>query len=261
MLISVLNIAGVVLLLSAAWLAWNYYNPQEPTIPADVITDAASLPSEEMPHPPLDLQTKARTALPAPAVLPQTNPAERTPEEGVSLADRKVNLSALLQYRSRAFPTAARTPPTRIVLPTIGVDSPAVRVGWKVTQQGGQQVAEWDVADYAVGWHQTSALPGAIGNTVMTGHNNINGEVFKNLIDLKVGDEIYVMADDKVYRYKVAQKLLIKEYGATMEQRLQNAAWIAPTDDVRLTLVSCWPYYSNTHRVIVVAKPAEGSRQ
>ena len=30
--------------------------------------------------------------------------------------------------------------------------------------------------------------------------------------------------------------------------------WIRHDD--RLTLVSCWPYTSNTHRVIVVAKPA-----
>ena len=31
---------------------------------------------------------------------------------------------------------------------------------------------------------------------------------------------------------------------------------LAPTDDVRVTLVTCWPYTNNTHRVIVVAKPA-----
>jgi len=37
--------------------------------------------------------------------------------------------------------------------------------------------------------------------------------------------------------------------------RQENARWIAPTDDERLTLVTCWPYTNNTHRVVVVAKP------
>jgi len=103
---------------------------------------------------------------------------------------------------------------------------------------------------------RTGPLPGADGNTVMAGHNHINGAVFKNLINVKIGDEIFVFADDKAYRYTVEQKYLVKEVGASLEQRMQNAQWIAPTDDDRLTLVSCWPYTSNTHRVIIIAKPA-----
>jgi len=39
--------------------------------------------------------------------------------------------------------------------------------------------------------------------------------------------------------------------------RRQNARWIAPTTDERLTLVTCWPYTGNSHRLIIVAKPAD----
>jgi sortase A len=39
------------------------------------------------------------------------------------------------------------------------------------------------------------------------------------------------------------------------EKRLENARWIGPFPDERLTLVTCWPYTNNTHRVIVIAKP------
>ena len=67
---------------------------------------------------------------------------------------------------------------------------------------------------------------------------------------------VAVLAGGQPYRYLVAQKLLVKEKGVPIEQRLQNAVWIGPTADVRLTLVSCWPYTSNTYRVIIVAKPA-----
>ena len=34
-----------------------------------------------------------------------------------------------------------------------------------------------------------------------------------------------------------------------------EALWITPSTDVRLTLVSCWPYSSNTQRLIVIALP------
>ena len=38
--------------------------------------------------------------------------------------------------------------------------------------------------------------------------------------------------------------------------RLANARWIQPSEDERLTLITCWPYESNTHRLIIVALPA-----
>ncbi len=152
-------------------------------------------------------------------------------------------------------PLPAQSAPTRFVAPTIGVDSKVIEVGFKTMKQGNQWFSEWETADYAVGFHKLSALPGHIGNTVMSGHNNIKGEVFRNLVDLNVGDPISLWADGREYRYTVTDKFIVQEVGATMEQRIANARWIAGTDDERLTLVSCWPYWTNTHRVIVIARP------
>ena len=42
-------------------------------------------------------------------------------------------------------------------------------------------------------------------------------------------------------------------------QRVENARWIGHFDDERITMVSCWPYSGNTHRLFVVAKPDNGS--
>ena len=114
----------------------------------------------------------------------------------------------------------------------------------------------WEVADYAAGWHVTSAPPGQPGNTVLAGHHNINGEVFRYLVDVQEGDEIDLYAGDTIYKFLVEQKLILKEKDEPLEVRQRNAQWIAPTNDVRLTLVTCWPYTNNTHRVVVVAKPA-----
>jgi sortase (surface protein transpeptidase) len=37
--------------------------------------------------------------------------------------------------------------------------------------------------------------------------------------------------------------------------RLDNAAWRDTTPDERLTLVTCWPAWDNSQRLIIVAYP------
>jgi sortase A len=71
-----------------------------------------------------------------------------------------------------------------------------------------------------------------------------------------VGDEVDVYVKDKILKYTIELKTIVKEKGEPAEVRQKNAEWIAATDDERLTMVTCWPYTNNTHRVIVVARPA-----
>jgi len=155
---------------------------------------------------------------------------------------------------------AASVPPDRIVIPCINVDAPIVPIGWHLEEQGGQKVSVWDVPDDAAGWHKTSAYPGNPGNVVINGHHNIRGEVFRHLIDLEPQARILLYASEKVYSYIVTEKHLLREKGEPSEVRYQNAQWIAPTEDERLTLVTCWPYTSNSHRLIVVARPYQSDQ-
>ena len=152
-------------------------------------------------------------------------------------------------------PPQATAPPDRVVAPAIGMDAPVVPVGWKTVEENGQTLTEWEVADYAAGWHKTSAYPGNVGNTVISGHHNIRGEVFRYVVNLEPGHIVDLYVGQTVYRYVVTEKYILKEKGMPQEVREENARWIAPTDDERLTLVTCWPYTNNTHRVVVVAKP------
>ncbi|MCX7789940.1 MAG: sortase, partial [Chloroflexaceae bacterium] len=69
----------------------------------------------------------------------------------------------------------------RIVIPSIKVDSKVIEVGWEVVEQNGQQVAVWQVAEYAVGQHRGSANPGEGGNIVLAGHVGGYGKVFRDL--------------------------------------------------------------------------------
>jgi LPXTG-site transpeptidase (sortase) family protein len=55
----------------------------------------------------------------------------------------------------------------------------------------------------------------------------------------------------------VEEKFILKDKGEAPEVRKANGRWIGQFDDQRLTLVTCWPYTSNTHRVVVIAKPKQ----
>jgi sortase A len=153
----------------------------------------------------------------------------------------------------------AQEPPTRIVAQAIELDATVVPMGWEMVEQNGTMASQWIVPSNAAGWHINSALPGHGGNTVLSGHHNIEGKVFRYVVDLEPGDELTLYADDTAYLYTVEEKYILKEVGMPLEVRRQNAQWIMPTDEERLTLVTCWPYEwpGNTHRVVVVARPKD----
>lgn len=151
-------------------------------------------------------------------------------------------------------PTPAQMPPTRIIIPAIALDAPVEVADWTVMNQAGVETSTWNVPASAAGWHQNSALPGNGGNVVLSGHHNIGAELFRYLVDLKKGDEILLQADGRAYRYVVTDHFILPERDVSPEQQQQNVQWIMPTTDERLTLVTCWPYTGNSHRLIVVAK-------
>ena len=119
------------------------------------------------------------------------------------------------------------------------------------------ELVQWEAPDEkAAGWHSNSAPLGEIGNTVLNGHHNVYGKVFGSLVYLQEGDFIQVYgSDDKWYTYVVANKMVVPERDVPLQQRMENAAWILPSDDERLTLITCWPQQTNTHRLIIVASP------
>jgi LPXTG-site transpeptidase (sortase) family protein len=146
--------------------------------------------------------------------------------------------------------------PDRVVIPAIELDAPVVAAGIREIDYWGKIYEQWMAPDeFAAGWHTTSATPGLPGNTVLNGHHNVYGEVFKRLEDLEVGDQIKVFSGDQVFLYQIATKLILEERWQPVEVRLENARWLQHSNDERLTLVTCWPYESNTHRLILAAIP------
>jgi sortase A len=166
--------------------------------------------------------------------------------------------------------------PVRLTIPALDIDCPVVEVGWQEVEAGGQRQLEWKVAAYAAGHHQGSALPGQPGNMVMSGHHNIDGEVFRSItlawpahgydeLDAITdrsrvldGQTVFVHnAAGEVFRYVIEGMYRLKDSGVSEEQRRRNARFMTPTADPMLTLITCWPYYSNTYRIVVVARLAD----
>jgi LPXTG-site transpeptidase (sortase) family protein len=218
---------GTVLLLVGSFLAYPY-----------VTSRLAASPPTPTPMP--SLPSSTATPLPPTAISPTST-------------------STAMPTRTRV-PTPTPTPalPTRIVIPAINVDAPVIPVSQHVIEVDGQAQATWDVPEeYAAGWHETSASLGVHSNTVLNGHNTTNGEVFRDLYTLDTGTVITVYAGSTPYTYTVTEILILPEAGQPLEMRIENARYIMPTDDERLTLVTCHPYGSLRNRLVVIAHPAE----
>jgi LPXTG-site transpeptidase (sortase) family protein len=146
--------------------------------------------------------------------------------------------------------------PDKLEIPAINLIAPITISDYNHTNIEGETFGQWVApSEFAAGWHPDSALLGQTGNVVINGHHNEFGLVFGDLINLKIGDIIKVYFKDEVYTYVISNKLILPERFQEASVRLGNARWLAKTDDTRLTLVTCWPKESNTHRLIIVARP------
>jgi sortase A len=199
------------------------------------------------------------TDVPAPRAVADPAPYEpapfTAPNLGGAAAEADGQVRGAVPDATRA---AHRSTITRVSIPSIGVDSKVVEVGWDVKQQNGQDFAIWQVAEYAVGQHRGSANPGEGDNIVLAGHVGGYGKVFKNLFYTNPGDQITLYNGDQQYLYVVQERLLLTEEGVSAEQQAANAQYIAPTGREVVTLVTCWPPKGAdrfTQRVVVRAVP------
>lgn len=130
-------------------------------------------------------------------------------------------------------PTLGPQSPTRIVIPAIGVDWPIVPGD------------SWEQLKLGVGHHAGSANPGDRGNMILSGHNDVFGEVFKDLEALKNGDQVQVFAGGKMFKYEVRAKRIVSPNELSVLQ---------PTRESVVTLITCHPYRVDSHRLVVIAQ-------
>jgi len=253
---------GAAILLAGALFAWGaaamgqaaaleQRNAPPPTIAAPAQAALASTPDSSLPR---AWATPDLTHTPTPTPSPT---ATATGTALVQVASPSATPSPSITPTPTATPihAPASADPSRITIPAINLDTKVITVGIKEQYQDGVLRRVWDVADYAAGFHKGMARPGHEGNTVISGHNNIRGSVFENLHKLKPGDEAYVWVGNSPYRYRVSATYRLPIAGAPPDVLQDNIRFILPTQDQRLTLTTCWPPWSNTHRTVVVAYP------
>jgi sortase A len=179
-------------------------------------------------------------ALPTPSPTPLIRlvlPSGHTPPDSPG-GPAPIDVPVHLQDRVRPItpvpiPTAGPEHAVRIQIPAIGVDARVV------------EGDDWDSLKQGAGHHLGSANPGERGNCVISAHNDIFGEIFRDLPKLDLGDEVSVHTVNRVFRYVVTQKRVIDP---------EEVSVMEPTSSPVLTLISCYPYGIDTHRIVVIAQ-------
>jgi sortase A len=153
-----------------------------------------------------------------------------------------------------ATPTPQPQPPVRVRIPKIAVNSAVSEIGVVAHGDPADPTFVWETLGRGVGHDRDSVNPGEAGNIILFGHNNTAGEVFRRLSELEAGDQVHVYTADQEFVYVVRQVDIVRAAGATEQDKSVHAFYMGPKSEETLTLISCWPYVTYTHRVYVVAK-------
>ncbi len=134
------------------------------------------------------------------------------------------------------MPTQGPTQAVRVQIPAIRVDAPIVQGdGWEQLKKG-------------VGQHLGTPDPGQNGNVVLSAHNDVFGEIFRDLDQLTPGDEIVLFTSQRTYTYVVVQTQIVEP---TQVEVLNQ------TPEAVVTLISCYPYLVDNQRIVVTASLKE----
>jgi sortase (surface protein transpeptidase) len=148
-------------------------------------------------------------------------------------------------------------PPVRLAIPAIDLSTAITPMAWQVTEVDGQRRAVWQVPLDSAGWHLNSAGAGAAGNVVISGQHRLGAAVFAALArgQVQIGQAILLTDDQgQTFVYEVTQIAdPIPALGANDQEQARAAAFLAPSDQAQMTLVTGWPEFSDTHLLFVVA--------
>jgi len=123
----------------------------------------------------------------------------------------------------------------------IQIDIPAIDIhNWPIVQGDG-----WEQLKKGVAQHIGSADPGENGNVVLSGHDDVFGEVFRDLDKLQPGDQVILYTMQQKYIYLVMETRIVEP----SQVEVMN-----PTSDPTVTLISCYPYMVDNKRIVVFAK-------
>jgi sortase A len=183
------------------------------------------------------------TLTPTPLIVAVVLPSGHTPpnaQGGTRPNDAEIpdHLRPLVQSLANIpVPTPGPEQAIRIQIPAINLDAPVVQGdGWEQLKKG-------------VGQHIGTTDPGKEGNMVLSAHNDIFGEIFRDLDQLKPGDEIVIFTNQRSYTYAVVDSQVVEPTAVEV---------MKPTKQPSVTLISCYPYMVDDQRIVISAKLQSG---
>lgn len=178
--------------------------------------------------------TLTPTAIIQAVVLPSGHTPPTDPG-GVRFNESEIpeHLRAYVQAMANIpIPTSSPEQAIRIQIPAISIDAPIVM------GDGEEQLKK------GVGQHIGTPNPGQTGNMVLSAHNDVFGEIFRDLDKLQPGDEIIVYTQVRSYTYVVQQQQVVEPTQVEV---------MAPTTNPVVTLISCYPYMVDNQRIVISA--------
>ena len=149
--------------------------------------------------------------------------------------------------------TSAPGPEPKLIIPKLNIDVP-VHFGISNDTATVMDAMNNGVAQFSI--PGANAMPGQIGNLVITGHsagdiysNNQYKFIFSGLERLQVGDTIYINYESKRYTYSVTKFETVEPSNVS--------ALVYPTDKPMLTLITCTPLGTSRYRLLVTAEQVD----
>ena len=102
------------------------------------------------------------------------------------------------------------------------------------------------------GHYPGTALPGVVGNMVISGHRTTYGAPFNRLDELHRGDAIVLETRDRWFTYRVTSEEVVDPSAVEVTYAVPGQRDAVPTKRL-LTLTTCNPKYSARQRLIVHA--------
>ncbi len=234
--VEVLGVIGVVLVL----VLGGYYLSEEnrridalAQKSADIQREAEALVPTPTPQPVLRVEL-SDYVLPGGHYSPDSTGGEGAFNlEELPASIRPVAMAQLIAPQAAERVEQQPSSPVRIVINT-------ERVQVDASIYGG---VDWDQLRRGVGHYLGSANPGEKANMVLSAHNDIYGEIFKNIQFLEPGDEIRVQAaNSRWYTYVVFDKQIVSPTKVSVLERGSEAI---------VTLITCHPYRVDNMRMVV----------
>lgn len=169
----------------------------------------------------------------------------------------RFSLENLLSYRTNTQSLSFNTLPPghRVIIPSLWIKAPIVDVAYA----DHEKLQKWDFKDELESWvvrYPYTSIPGVetAGNSVLFWHSSVElrdkgkyGYIFQKLPKVNIWEDISVVRDGILYNYEIDHKVIKWPKDVSQELASRN-------DKSYLTLMACYPLFSDAQRILVRAK-------